>query len=396
MSTVLRFIDLFCGIGGFHQALKNISSESSCVFACDIDASCRQAYHANYGIMPASDITTIDVAAIPEFDLLCAGFPCQPFSKCGQMRGFADTRGTLFFNICSIIEHHQPNYILLENVRNLASHDGGNTWRVIYDAIDKLGYYTYAAPVILNVLHFNVPQNRERVIIMCRRKDLGELHPLPVIPKSPKLTLMRTIADYLCDRVDPERYILSGTLHDAENIWDAFVQLLLSNAINLPKFPIWTDWWDNVFAADAAFYVKYKIWIDHNRRFFTDNHAILEPCLSASRRCATWVGAVRKFEWQAGDLRPGDGMRTVLWSARGSGIRVKRCDYTPTLVAMAMTPVYGPERRKLSPRELLRLQSFPDTFQFDEKKIYKQVGNSVNVTMIERCARFLILNEPLL
>ena len=153
MHASIRFVDLFCGIGGFHQALKNISSDATCVFACDIDASCRQAYEANYGIVPAGDITTIDVAEIPEFDLLCAGFPCQPFSKCGQMRGFADTRGTLFFNICSIIEHHQPKYILLENVRNLASHDGGNTWRVIYDAIDKLGYYTYAAPVILNVLH---------------------------------------------------------------------------------------------------------------------------------------------------------------------------------------------------------------------------------------------------
>jgi site-specific DNA-cytosine methylase len=89
-------------------------------------------------------------------------------------------------------------------------------------------------------------------------------------------------------------------------------------------------------------------------------------------------------------------LNTVLWTARGSGIRVKRCDYIPTLVAMSMIPVYGPESRKLSPRELLRLQSFPDTFQFDEKKIYKQLGNSVNVKMIERCARFLMLNEKLL
>lgn len=396
MCAAIRFIDLFCGIGGFHQALRNINSDSACVFACDIDANCRRSYEANYGIIPAGDITAIDVAAIPAFDLLCAGFPCQPFSKCGQMRGFADTRGTLFFNICAIIEHHRPKYILLENVRNLASHDGGNTWRVIYDAIDKLGYYTYTAPVILNVLHFNIPQNRERVIIMCRRKDLGELPPLPSIPKSPKTTLTRTIADYLCCRNDTAAYAINGKLRDVEHIWSEFLQLLSRNSIQLPKFPIWTDWWDNVLSTDAAFYVKYKTWIDNNRRFFTTNQAILEPWVSAARLCANWHGAVRKFEWQAGDLRPDDSMRTVLWSARGSGIRVKRCDYTPTLVAMAMTPVYGPESRKLSPRELLRLQSFPDTFQFDEKKVYKQVGNSVNVTMIERCARFLILNEPLL
>jgi site-specific DNA-cytosine methylase len=121
----------------------------------------------------------------------------------------------------------------------------------------------------------------------------------------------------------------------------------------------------------------------------------LEPWLINSRLNKNWFGAVRKFEWQAGDLMQDDGMNKVLWSARGSGIRVKRCNYIPTLVAMSMVPIYGPESRKLSPRELLRLQSFPDTFNFNEKTIYKQVGNAVNVTMIERCARFLIMNENL-
>ena len=143
-------------------------------------------------------------------------------------------------------------------------------------------------------------------------------------------------------------------------------------------------------------YIKYKAWIDKNRKFYNNNKAVLEGWLMNSRENKNWFGSVRKFEWQAGDLLGGDSMCNVLWSARGSGIRVKRCDYIPTLVAMAMIPVYGPESRKLSPRELLRLQSFPDTFQFNEKNIYKQVGNSVNVKMIERCARFLIDDEELL
>ena len=104
---------------------------------------------------------------------------------------------------------------------------------------------------------------------------------------------------------------------------------------------------------------------------------------------------MRKFEWQAGDLRPDDGMDKVLWSARGSGIRVKRPDYIPALVALSQVPVYGPESRKLTPKELLGLQSFPDSFKFDERNIYKQVGNAVNVRMIEKAARFLILGEPL-
>ena len=141
--------------------------------------------------------------------------------------------------------------------------------------------------------------------------------------------------------------------------------------------------------------MKYKSWIDKNRDFYSENKEVLENWLHKSRSKKEWKGAVRKFEWQAGDLKSDDGMDKVLWTARGSGIRVKRPDYVPTLVALAQVPVYGPESRRLSARELLRLQSFPDFFQYDEKAIYRQVGNAVNVKMVERCARFLILNEPL-
>ena len=394
-TSTLRFIDLFCGIGGFHQGFKNMNGK--CVFACDIDDSCRKTYEENYNVKPESDITKINIEQIPAFDVLCAGFPCQPFSKAGFQKGFNDDRGNLFFYLCDIVKHHKPKYLLLENVRNLASHDDGNTWKVIYDQIDKLGYYTYSLPLILNVLHFNVPQNRERVIIMCKRKDLGELPALPVVSSSPKTGLTKNICDFIfeCDKEENKKYIIDGKMKNVETIWNAFIKLLIQYKIAMPKFPIWTDWWDNEFEETDEFYVKYTGWIDKNREFYTNNKPLLDEWLQSSRKNPHWLGAVRKFEWQAGDLLDSDGMNTVLWTARGSGIRVKRCDYIPTLVAMSMIPVYGPESRKLSPKELLRLQSFPDTFSFNEKKICKQLGNAVNVKMIERCARFLILNEPL-
>jgi DNA (cytosine-5)-methyltransferase 1 len=394
-KEVLKFIDLFCGIGGFHQALTNIGAE--CVFASDIDAKCRETYEKNYGLKPDGDITKIKPEDIPSFDILCGGFPCQPFSKSGHQKGFDDTRGTLFFNICKIVEHHKPKYLLLENVRNLSSHDSGNTWKVIYENIDRLGYYTYEEPVILNVLHFNVPQNRERVIIMCKRKDLGGLQELPEIPKNPKTKLTVGVKDVI-DNSNLElnkKYKLTGKMKDVEVVWDQFIKLLIKNKISIPKFPVWTDWWDNNLDDDPDFYKKYKNWIDKNREFYDINKSILQPWLNKSRECDNWLGAVRKFEWQAGKEKSDDGMSTVLWTARGSGIRIKRPDYIPTLVAMSMIPVYGPESRKLTPRELLRLQSFNDTFQYDEKSIFKQVGNSVNVKMIEQSARFLILEESL-
>jgi DNA (cytosine-5)-methyltransferase 1 len=391
----IKFIDLFCGIGGFHQALKNIDGE--CVFACDIDKECRKIYEINYNLKPNSDITKVNISKIPHFDVLCGGFPCQPFSNAGFQKGFDDNRGNLFFNICNIVKYHKPKYLLLENVRNLSSHDDGNTWKVIYKNIDDLGYYTYVEPIILNVLHFNIPQNRERVIIMCKRKDLGNLPNLPQIPSNPKLSLTKNIKDFIyeCDKEENKKYIIDGKLKYIEKIWNNFIEILIENNKIIPKFPIWTDWWDNQLNTNDLFYKKYTSLIDKNRKFYSDNKTILEKWLNKSRENENWFGAVRKFEWQAGNLLQNDGMSNVLWSARGSGIRVKRPNYIPTLVAMSMIPVYGPESRKLSPKELLRLQSFPDTFYYNEKTIYKQVGNAVNVKMIEKCARFLILNEDL-
>ena len=183
----LNFIDLCCGIGGFHYSLKNIGHE--CVMASDIDEKCRQNYETNHKLKPLGDLTQIDIKTIPNFDILCAGFPCQPFSKAGGQEGFKDERGNIFFDICKIIEHHKPKYLILENVRNLSSHDNGRTWNIIKSSIDKLNYYTYEKPVILNTLYFGVPQSRERVVIMCKRKDLGEL---PILPSISKKDIQKT------------------------------------------------------------------------------------------------------------------------------------------------------------------------------------------------------------
>lgn len=390
-----RFIDLFCGIGGFHQALSKLHFQ--CVYASDKDEECRKIYEKNYGTKPDGDITKVDIAKIPPFDILCAGFPCQPFSKAGQQRGFDDDRGNLFFTICKIAQHHKPKYLILENVRNLSSHDDGNTWKVIKDNIELLGYHTYAEPLILNVLHFNIPQNRERVIIMCKRKDLGPLPALPEIPKDPKLTLTNMISTVVkpSEKEYNEKHAIDGKMKDVEKVWNAFIRICIQHGIAIPKYPIWTDWWDNELTSDPEFYQKYTNWIDKNREFYRTHQTLLEPWLQESRQYANWIGAVRKFEWQAGDALPTDCMQNVLWTPRASGIRVKRLNYIPTLVAMNTTPIYGPESRKLTARELLRLQSFSDGFQFNEKTVFKQIGNAVNVTMIERCARFLILNRPL-
>lgn len=163
-----KFIDLFAGIGGFHIALGEYGAR--CVFASEWDKKAANVYNQNFGILPAGDITQIAEKEIPPHDILCAGFPCQAFSVSGNQLGFKDTRGTLFFDIARIVQHHKPSVLLLENVKNLVRHDKGNTFEVIKNTLDELGYNVYHQ--VLNASNFGLPQNRERIFIVCFRKDI--------------------------------------------------------------------------------------------------------------------------------------------------------------------------------------------------------------------------------
>ena len=156
------FIDLFAGIGGFHQAARSIGGK--CVFASEIDAEAKRAYEANYQIIPNGDIIKISASEIPEHDVLLAGFPCQPFSIIGKKLGFDDIRGTLFFEIARILKEKKPKLFILENVKQLKSHNNGNTLKTILNTLEDLGYKVYND--ILNALDFGLPQKRERIIIV--------------------------------------------------------------------------------------------------------------------------------------------------------------------------------------------------------------------------------------
>lgn len=162
------FIDLFCGIGGFRQALESVGG--TCVFSSDKNKNARLTYQANYGEIPFGDITKIQAEEIPPFNVLCAGFPCQPFSIAGKQRGFSDERGTMFFEIIRIVKYHKPEVVFLENVANLEKHDNGNTLKVITGTLKKLGYNVKYK--VLNSKDFGVAQIRKRIYFVCFRKDL--------------------------------------------------------------------------------------------------------------------------------------------------------------------------------------------------------------------------------
>jgi DNA (cytosine-5)-methyltransferase 1 len=172
MKKTISFIDLFCGIGGFRQAMQNAAADSGlsaeCAFSSDIDLKSQEVYEANFGERPSGDISKVDEKDIPNHNILLAGFPCQPFSIIGQRKGFEDTRGTLFFDIARILKEKKPEAFVLENVKLLAGHNNGRTIKVIMETLKELGYH--AEYKIFNALDFGLPQKRERVFIAGLRK----------------------------------------------------------------------------------------------------------------------------------------------------------------------------------------------------------------------------------
>lgn len=194
-----RFIDLFAGIGGIRLGFESVGGH--CVFSSEFDEDACKTYEANFGEHPSGDITKIEAQDIPDFDILLGGFPCQAFSIIGKKEGFSnETCGTLFFDIERILKEKRPPAFMLENVRNLTAHDGGNTFRIIKEHLENLGYHVYAK--VLNALDYGVPQKRERIIMVGFLDDVKFVFPAPVPDeKKQKLT------DILEQDVDKKYYV---------------------------------------------------------------------------------------------------------------------------------------------------------------------------------------------
>ena len=165
----VNFIDLFAGIGGFRLALESFGA--NCVFSSEWDINAQETYNFNFGETPAGDITKIDENFIPNHDILCAGFPCQPFSISGKKLGFDDSRGTLFFDVARIVKCKRPKVVFMENVKNFETHDDGKTLSVVKATMEELGYNFFYK--VLDASNYGVPQKRERIYMVSFRNDLN-------------------------------------------------------------------------------------------------------------------------------------------------------------------------------------------------------------------------------
>jgi len=393
-----RFIDLFCGVGGFHLAMESLGGK--CVMACDIDENCRKVYQKNYGITPFADIYQIPNNKIPMCDVLTGGFPCQAFSRAGESEGFGDARGNLFFEILRIIKASSPKVVLLENVKHLMNHDSGKTWKKIKSELVSMNGGAYDIitpdPLVLNPLFFGVPQNRERLFILCVNKKVSQKkrNMLKEYFEHARTTTLKRTNKYInvLDAKTPPKYQITQDLGIIFDVWDDFLRILQRNNIDIPRFPVMAEELAGKGSLQGTANCETRLgMIKKNREFYAKHHKIIKSWLGKALRTPGFLGAKSILEYHGKHPTPGSPilLKDCYIQLRPSGIRVSHTEYFPTLVTItSQVPIIGKSERWMTPRECSRLQGFPANFVLhpSDGVSYKQFGNSVNVN----CVKFVL------
>ncbi len=422
----LRFIDLFAGVGGFHIALEKLGHE--CVFASEKKINLAELYKKNFGIEVNNDITKIEVSEIPVFDILCAGFPCQPFSKAGKQDGLQDEQnGSLFDKIVEILEFHKPKYFILENVRNLINHDKKNTWYYIKEQLeDRLGYEIDKH--IYSPHNFGIPQHRERLFIVGASEGLEHFEWLQTTEET------TSIFEYLDNNPSNARKLEDEKVAVID-LWQEFISKIPPKD-KLPSFPIWTMEFGATYPfeektpfasssralgktkgrfgreliglsraekfANLPSYARTeeddfpswkKNYIRQNRAFYEKYKDLIEPIVR--RIEALKIPSWQKLEWnvQGGERD----LYKYIVQFRGSGVRVKRTDFFPSLVTVStQIPIISWEKRYITPEEGARIQSL-NGIELPENigTCFSALGNAVNGTIVKMIAEKLIKKESI-
>jgi len=413
----VRFADVFAGLGGFHVALGRLGHE--CVFASEIDEELRAVYQRNFGLLPAGDICHVAAADVPEHEVLCAGFPCQPFSLAGKKIGTkCPESGKLIDDVFRLVRQHSPQYVLLENVPNVLTIANGTFWESIRRRFVRLGYTvehrTYSP------LDFGVPQQRVRLFVVARAKGTpGFCWP------EPPPTQVRSLSDYVRSDAGPYRLLEPGKSR-AISKWNEVVArfhgAIKSHTILATEFgatyPVeglkpgrpWRShqgaFGKKLAGADSlqeavGLLPQYAMakegaisaWqlpdVAFSRWLYDQDPAFFDAWKAD---VTGWPNSWQKLEWRGDKALPSLWSQTIQF--RASGIRVMRPDMAPSLVAMSptQTPILGPKRRYISVREAASLQSLSELHSFPEnnERAFRALGNAVNAQIVYEIAKAVL------
>ncbi len=402
-----------------------------CVFAAEIDEGLQALYESNFGLKPQGDLTKISPGAIPNHDVLCAGFPCQPFSKAGEQLGFECTKqGRLFFDVADILDAKRPRHFILENVPNLLKHDAGRTFERINEVLTGLGYTVFSHR--LSPHQFGIPQIRERLYIVGSLDGANEF-------AWPDITNSETNIHCVLERHPPDARKLSKQVEACLTVWDDFLSRS-GKLSDLPSFPIWSmefgatypfenttpfavvtrqgitglrkyagshgidlasvtaaERWQQLPSHARTEQMEFPKWkkdfIRQNRTFYAENRRWIDPWLP---KILPFPSSLQKFEWNS------KGGERSIWKYvlqfRASGVRVKRPTTAPSLIAMTDTqvPIIGWERRYMTPRECARLQSIEHLqLPASNSRAFAALGNAVNAEVVGAIAQRLMRPDPI-
>lgn len=421
----MKFIDLFAGLGGFHKALHELGHK--CVFASELDSTLREVYKTNWGIEPKGDIKQLvehDIDSIPPHEILCAGFPCQPFSKAGKQAGMNDKeRGNLFDEITKILKYRKPTYFILENVPFIRQHDNEETWKYMHGKLRALGYEVDHG--VYSPHDFGIPQHRQRIFIVGSLNGFEHFSFANIDKqKSSIIDIHKFIEDKPTDLKK-----LPKSNQECIKLWQKFIDQIPKET-KLPGFPIW----GMEFGATYPFETSYPLrlsakelgefkgnfgcnlkglskeeqkaklpsyarvekafpdwkrnYIRQNREFYKENKKYVEDIVTeiAKYPSQSW----QKLEWNVGDNKRK--ITSYILQFRASGLRVKNVDFFPSLVCTkTQIPIIGWRNRYITRKEGLKLHSLKGLeLPTKDNAAFRALGNAVNAKIVK-----LIANELL-